>query len=46
MSIYDVTIVSQRVKNVLTCFNEIVQVKNVKMETFPIFPTARQLLFL
>ena len=45
MSVYDATIVSQRVRNVLTCFNEKVQTKNVKMETLAIFPPARQPLF-
>ena len=38
MSIYDVAIVPQRQRNVLTCFNEKVQIKNVKMETFSIHP--------
>ena len=34
MSVYDVTIVSPKIlRNVLTCLNEKVQIKNVKMET-------------
>ena len=38
MSVCDATIVPQRQRNVLTCFNEKVQIKNVKMETFSIHP--------
>ena len=38
MSIYDAAIVPQRQRNVLICFNEKVQIKNVKMETFSIHP--------
>ena len=38
MSVYDVTIVPERQINVLTCFNEKVQIKNVKMETLSIYP--------
>ena len=45
MSVYDATIVSQRVRNALTCFNEKVRVKNVKMEAFSICLAARQPLF-
>ena len=36
MSVYDVTIVPERQINVITCFNEKVQIKNVKMETLSI----------
>ena len=39
MSVYDVTIVPQRQRNVLTCFNEKVQIKTVKMETF-LYPST------
>ena len=35
-NVYDATIVSQRERNALTCFNEKVQFKNVKMEPFSI----------
>ena len=38
MSAYDATIVPQRQRNVLTCFNEKVHIKTVKMETFSIQP--------
>ena len=40
MSVYDATIVPQRQRNVLTCFNEKqkVQIKALKMETFSIHP--------
>ena len=38
MSVYDANIVRQRQRNVLTCFNEKVQIKTVKMETFSIHP--------
>ena len=38
MSVYDGNIVPQRQRNVLTCFNEKVQIKNVKMETLSISP--------
>ena len=40
MSVYDATIVPQRQRNVLTCFNEKqkVQIKTVKMENFSIHP--------
>ena len=40
MSVCDATIVPQRQRNVLTCFNEKVQIKNVKMETLSICPPA------
>ena len=33
MSVYDATIVWQKERHALTCFNEKVQIKNVKMET-------------
>ena len=33
-------IVSQRKKNVLSCFNEKVQINDVKMETLSIHPSA------
>ena len=33
-------IVSQRERNALTCFNEKVQINNIKMETFSIRPPA------
>ena len=39
-------IVSQREGNALTCFNENVQINNVKMETFSIRPPACLPLFL
>ena len=45
MSVYDATIVSQMVRNVLTSFNGKVQNEKVKMETFPIPPPAHQPLF-
>ena len=45
MSVYDDTIVSQRARDVLTYFNEKVQIKNVEMETLPICPSALQPLF-
>ena len=38
MSVYDATIVPQRQGSVLTCFNEKVRIKNVKIETFSIHP--------
>ena len=38
MSVYDVIIVPERQINVLTCFNEKVQIKNVKMETLSVSP--------
>ena len=38
MFLYDATIVPQRQRNVLTCFNGKVQIKTVKMETFSIHP--------
>ena len=42
---YDATVVSQRERNALTCFNEKVYIKNVKMKTFCIRPPAYQSLF-
>ena len=38
ISAYDATIVWQKERHALTCFNEKVQIKNVKMETFSIRP--------
>ena len=38
-------IVTQREINILTCFNDKIQINNVKMETFSISPPARQPLF-
>ena len=41
MFVYDGNIVPQRQRNVLTCFNEKGQIKNVKMETLSISPPTR-----
>ena len=38
-------IVSQRERNSITCFNKKVQINNVKIETFSIYPPACQPLF-
>ena len=45
MSAYDTTVVSQRERNILTCFNEKVQIKNVNLATlYFIFPKMNLLL--
>ena len=45
MSAYDVTIVPQRERNISTCFNEKVQIKNVNLATlYVILPKMNLLL--
>ena len=43
MCVYDATIMPQRERNSLTCSNEKVQIKNIKIETVSMGPPARQL---